>query len=56
MVFRVCYNLSCSSAESKEVQECQENVKFAEKDRFPETMYLIQIDTPEESGMLIFRL
>ena len=42
--------------ESKEVQQCQENVKFAERDKFPEIMYLIQIDILEESGMLIFRL
>ena len=37
-------------------RQCQESVKFAEKDRFPEIMYLIPTDILRESGMLIFRL
>ena len=35
---------------------CQESVKFAEKDRFQETMYPIPTDIREENGMQIFRL
>ena len=31
-------------------------MKFAEKDRFPETMYPTQTDTQEESGMQTSRL
>lgn len=35
--------------------ECQENVRFAEKVRFPEIMFPTQTDIAEESGMQIFR-
>jgi len=35
---------------------CQENAKFAVRDRFQEIMFPIPTDIQEESGMLIFRL
>ena len=35
---------------------CQENVKFAVKVRFQETLFLTQTDIREENGTLIFRL
>lgn len=35
---------------------CQENARFAVRDRFPETTFPIPTDTPEESGMLTSRL
>lgn len=35
---------------------CQGNAKYAEKVKFPATMFPIQTDTLEESGMLIFKM
>ena len=34
---------------------CRESAKFAERDRFPATMYHIPTDTLEESGMRTYR-
>jgi hypothetical protein len=39
----------------KEVARCQGNVPCVEKDKFPETMFHIQTDTPEGSGTRIYR-
>ena len=56
----ICKRKNCGSVNIIRIRRrcgrCQESVKFAEKDRFPEIMYPIPTDTPEENGMLIFRL
>jgi hypothetical protein len=38
-------------SEVKEVRQCLTNVKYAAKDKFPETMFPTPTDTPEENGM-----